>query len=544
MASGMPILLPGQPEKPSPITVLTALAAERMRRDCQLFMRRAWPVIEPKPCVWNWHMDAILEHLVYVTQGDIRFLMVCVPPRSTKSLLGSVGWPVWHWLQRPQTQFICASYTTELSGGFAGLARRLMESSWFQQFYGHLFYLLPDDNKRDFYRNNRGGYRISTSVKGGITTGLGGDIQVLDDPLSADDALSDAETNNALIWHDGVWRSRVNDPNRSQKVYIAQRLRENDILGHVAEREGHRWVKLILPMEYEKKHFCVTFKNDGTGIKPNDPPIFTDPRKVEGELLNPMRFNSITAETERDTVGQRTWNAQYQQRPEGQGGLILKRHWWRPWVYPDWHPQAGKPRELPQFIEVAQVYDTAMEEDEEADYSARTTWGVFALNEQEKDPKTGRLVDRRQRICALLLDMMEEQLEFPDLRSEVIASAKHWDPDVILIEKKASGHSLIQELRRKRLPVKAVKIPTKDKVARAKQASVMLEQGCIFYVPTRKEALHVIDRAAKFPGGPKDIVDTLSMAWQYMRRHSDLTLNDDDTDEEISPFKWRSIRYG
>lgn len=541
----MPPIIAGlQPEKAPPRAILTGIAAERQRRDIGLFSRRAWQIIEPKRCVWNWHMDAILEHLVYVTQFEIRFLMICVPPRTSKSLLASVLWPVWHWLQTPESQFICASYTTKLSANLAGLSRRLIESAWFQQFYGHEFFLLPDDNKRELYRNNKGGYRISTSVKGGISTGFGGDIQVIDDPLSADDAKSDTETNNAIVWHDGTFRSRVNDPNRSRKVVIAQRLRDNDLPGHLMDREGHRWVQLVLPMEHDKRRKCITYLNAGQGVEKDAIAIFQDPRTDDGELLNPKRFNSQTAYDEKEVVPARDWNAQYQQQPEGQGGLILKRKWWRQWVYPEWHPRAGQQRDLPEFMEIIQVYDTALEEDEEADFSAQTTWGIFMHQENEKDPNTGRVTDGRSRVCALMLDMMEDRLEFPDLRAEVIRRYYDFKPDYILVEKKASGHGLVQELKRKNLPVKAVKLTDGgDKVARARTSSLMLEKGCIFYVPN-KWSMHVIDRAAKFPAGQhKDIVDTLSIAWQYMRRHSDLTLPDDEDDHEVAPFTWKR-KYG
>lgn len=538
------LLLPGQPAKPSPTAILTALAAERMRRGFGLFARRAWHIIEPKPCVWNWHMDAICEHLVYVTLEDIRLLMIMVPPRTSKSLLTSVLWPVWHWIQKPESQFISASYEKSVALGFSGLSRRLIESSWFKQFYAQDFFLLQDDNRKEYYTNSKGGYRVTTSVDG-KTTALGGDIQLLDDPMNAKDANSDAVRNSSISWHDNSWRSRVNDPNKSQKVYIAQRLHDADIPGHVIAQEGHRWVQLMLPMEHETRRTCITYLNDGTGVKPDAKPIFKDPRKVDGELLNPKRFNKETAATEKDAMSERDWNAQFQQQPEGQGGLILKRKWWRQWKWPEWHPLAGRERELPEFIEIIQVYDTALEEDEEADYSARTTWGIFAHRESEKDEKTGRTKDGRQRICAIMLDMMEQKLEFPDLRAEVISSYHEFMPDYVLVEKKASGHGLVHELKRKNIPVKAIKLTDGgDKVARVRTSSLMLEKGCIFYV-SRKWSMHVIDRAAKFPSGAhKDLVDTLSIAWQYMRRHSDLQLPDDDSDSETAPFAWPKRKYG
>lgn len=489
-------------------------------------------------------MSAILEHLVYVTLGDIRNLMVCVPPRMTKSLLSSVLWPVWHWLQQPGTQFLFASYDMSLTLRDAGLSRRLIESGWFQQFYGDQFYLLPDDNVKKMFRNDKGGYRLSTSVDG-KTTGEGGDIQCLDDAHNAKQVESDVQRASAITWHDNAWRSRMNDPNKTQKVYTGQRTHDGDIYGHVFRTEGHRWVKLELPMEFDPKRICITYPNKGRGVAPEAKEIFRDPRKEEGELLNPKRFDKFTLAAEKEAMSERAYNAQYQQQPEGQGGLILKKHWWKQWVYPEWHPSAGKERELPEFIEIVQVYDTAFEEDEEADFSACTTWGLFAHRESEKDQRTGRIIEGKQRICAMLLDWMEERLSFPDLRRVAIQSDRHWSPDWILIEKKASGHSLIQELKRKKLPIKAVKIPSNmDLVARVHEASLMLEKGCIYYVP-RKWSVRLIEQVAKFPNGEHDDTEsTLSMAWMFMRKYHDLTLPDDEPVEEIAPFKWKKQRYG
>lgn len=541
----LPALIPPRTAARSPSQVLTEIASERHRRDFELFAQRAWHIIEPKRCVWNWHMSAIAEHLVYVTQGEIRNLMINIPPRMTKSLLTSVLWPVWDWLHNPGRQFICASYDLKLALRDAVLSRRLIESAWFQNQYAAEFFLLADENQKQMYRNSEGGYRITTSVNG-ASTGYGGDIQCLDDPHNAKKVESDTDRHNALTWHDNAWRSRMNDPNKTQKVYTGQRTHDVDIFGHVMEMEGKRWVRLELPMEFDAKRVCITFPNKGRGVQPGAKQIFKDPRKLDGELLNPKRFNKFTAAEEREAMSRRAWDAQYQQQPEGQGGLILKRHWWKQWVWPDWHAEAGKDRPLPEFMEIIQVYDTAFEEDEEADFSARTTWGMFHYRESILDEKTGRLREGKQRICALLLDMMEERLEYPELRKEALDSNEDFAPDQILIEKKASGHSLIQELRKKGLPIKAVKLTDGgDLTARVHAASLMLEKGCIYYIP-RRWAQRVIEQGAKFPNADHDdIVATLAIAWMYMRRFYDLSLPDDDEQHEISPWKWkRKSGYG
>lgn len=540
----LPTIASDPTERPSPQAILTALAGERMRREFRLFAQRGWQIVEPKACIWNWHMDAICEHLLYVTQGEIRNLMVMIPPRMTKTTLCSVLWPVWHWVQRPGAQFMGAGYEQSLVLEAAQASRRLIESPWFQRFYGGDWYLLPDENKKELYRNSSGGYRISTSVNG-KTAGFGGDIQLLDDPHNTKNAESDAIRISAIEWHDNSWRSRMNNPNTTQKVYVAQRTHDADIFGHVLGMEENRWTVLRLPMEFDPKRICITYPNNGKGVRPDAKAIFRDPRKIDGELLNPKRFDADTAQTEKDAMSNRAWNAQYQQQPEGQGGLILKRPWWKQWVYPEWHPEAGKERLLPDFIEVIQVYDTAFEEDEEADFSARTTWGIFTHRESEKDPKTGRLREGKQRICALLLDWFEDRVGFPELREEMIAANAEFSPEWILIEKKASGHSLIQEGRKKQLPIKAVKLTDGgDLVSRIHMASLMLEKGCIYFLP-RKWSYKLIEQVAKFPNGEHDDTEaTLAIAWQFMRKYHDLSLPDDEEPAEIAPFRWKKRKYG
>lgn len=535
----------------SPVRALTAIAAEQMRREFRIFVKRAWPLIVPTPVIWNWHMDALCEHLAYVTMGEIRFLMIGIPPRMSKTMISSVMWPCWHWLHVIGEQFLTASVDENLAVDAARLSRRLMESSWFQNLYPGQVVLHDDENQAKLYRNTRGGYRQVASVAGNVT-GWGGSVQILDDAHNAKKVESDAIRQATLQWHDNAWRSRLNNPMTAKKVYIGQRTHEADVYGHVLAQEGYRWVNLVMPLEFDPKRICITYPNKGKGVEKGAKVIYRDPRTIEGEILDPKRFDAETAKIEKSIMSDRAWAAQYQQAPVGQGGFIFKRDKWRQWTYPEWHKEAGKERDLPEFFEIIQVYDTAFEEKEEADFSARTTWGIFTYDDadapsQEKNRRRG--VGRR--VGAMLLDRLQERLSYPDLRDEVIASDEAFSPDWILVEKKASGHSLVQELRRKRLPVKAVSLAgssgrgrgSGDLIARAHEASLMLDKGCIFYVP-RKWAFEVIENASKFPNAEHDdLVATLVIAWQYMRRYYDLTLPDDETDE-IAPFGWgKKMRY-
>ncbi|SRR5260221_337863 len=527
---------------------LLGISAKLYRRNFALFAQTAWTQLLPEPPIWNWHMDAICDHLTAVTMGMVRFLMVNVPPRMSKTMLCSVLWPAWHWLHEPGEQFLFASADDRLAKDSSILSRRLIEGSWYRSYFPDEFEIYDDENQVGMYRNTEGGYRQTASVQGRVT-GMGGTIQVLDDPHDAKKVESDVVRLGTIAWHDNAWRSRVNNPEKAKKVYIGQRTHSEDCFGHVLEGEKKRWCVVTLPMTFDSRDVCVTYPNNGEAPLTDQEPLFRDPRTVDGEMLNPKRFSAKTAAAEKLIMSERAWDAQYQQKPVGTGGLILKRHWWRPWVYPEWRPEAGAERPMPQFTEVIQVYDTAFEEQEENDFSARTTWGLFNHTEQRFDKRTGRVTNDTTRVAAMLLDMMMEKFTFPDLRDEVIQSYADFDPHWILIEKKASGHDLVNELKRKNIPVKAVRLSGSsgrrggegDLIARANSASLMLEKGCIFH-PPRPWAEKTIDYAGKFPNGPqgsRDIVSTLVIAWMYLRRYHDLQLPDDEPVGEIAPWQWQ-----
>ena len=526
---------------------LTQIAAEETRRSLRVYCKRAWGQLQPQKLIWNWHADAICDHLAYVTMGEIRFLMVSMPPRESKTMLCSVLWPSWHWLHEPGEQFLTAGVDDQLARDSAILSRRLIESQWYQGQYPGEIILYDDENTAGMYRNRKGGYRMIGSLQGRIT-GVGGTIQILDDPHDAKKIESDKVRHNALTWHDNAWRSRLNNPDQAKKVYVGQRTHDMDIFGHVLEQEGNRWCHLIIPQEYNPAKRTVTFLNRGEGKAPDAKPIFEDPRTQEREILNPKRMSAATVNAEKRIMSEAAWQAQHNQAPTGAGGLILKSHWWRLWVQPEWRLNAGAERPLPRFDQIIQVWDTALteEEEEDNDFSACTTWGTFNYTEQFLDKTTGRPVTGMTRTCAMLLDAVAERYAYPDLREVAIKLNADFAPDLILVEKKVSGHSLVQELKRKRLPVKAVLLSGSggkregDLVARAKSASLMLEKGCIFY-PPRPYAYAVKEECAKFPNGDHDdYVSSCAMAWMYMRRYYDLQLPDDERDE-VSPWAWKQL---
>lgn len=531
---------------------LTQIQGELARRDFHRFFTDAWPMMDPAPLDSTWHLAALCEFLSYVSQGEILRLIVSMPPRMTKSLSCSVAWPVWEWVDNPATQWLTSSYDVGLSTRDALKSRRLIETTWFRDRYKDSFSIRGDENQKSRYSNTVGGHRIAIS-SGGRTTGEGGDIILLDDSHNAREAYSDVKRENIIEWYDNAMRSRLNNQNTGRIVHVGQRVHDADVIGHIIAKEGRctieedgKWVHLVMPNEFRPHLRCRLSLPKHIKRAAEDPDfkapiVFEDPRTEKDELLCPNRLGLEATIALKPPVGMslRDYNSQYQQDPAADDGLILKRSWWQKWQYPDWHPLSHKRRPMPECEYIVQIYDTAFEEKEENDYSARTTWGVFTFQPERMHPTTGVLIKSSEKRCLLLLEAWRDKIPFPDLRREAMRSYDDMNPDMVLIEKKASGHSLIQEMRRAGVRVKAVDPKGKDKIMRAHMSSAPLEQGCIFYVPGHNEAVDVIEECAKFPIAKNDdYTDTVVIALAFLRRMGSIEYFDEE-DDEMNLFKPR-----
>lgn len=459
------------------------------------FVKQSWNVVEPGvPFVPSWHIEMICEHLEAVSKGDIRRLLINIPPRHSKSTIVSVMWPMWEWISQPQEKFLCASYSGQLSTRDNLKARRLVQSPWYQERWSDNFCLSGDQNAKQRFENDHTGYRIATSV-GGTATGEGGSRLIIDDPHGAQDAQSDAMRNSALEWFDQVWSSRLNDPKRDAMVTVMQRLHEQDVSGHSLKQGG--WEHVCIPAEWDGVHRTTSLGE-------------YDPRTNIGSLICPDRFGPAEIALLKRSLGEYGTAGQLQQQPAPVGGGILKTKHFQFW------PQG---RELPAMDLVVQSYDTAFEEKEQNDPSACTVWGVF---------------EEKGRRCALLLDAWADQLSYPNLRAKAVEEwhsvygktkvRKGRKADVALIEKKASGQSLLQDLRAANVPVVPY-LPQGGKVPRAHQAAPILELDCIYIPESSKEpgtfvtwARDFVEQCGKFPNAEHDdYVDTFTQAMIYLR---------------------------
>jgi len=487
---------------------LEQVQAERYRRSLREFTKAAWPTIEPgSDYTSGWHLDAISDHLEAVIEGEIKRLIINIPPRHSKSISTAVVLPAWTWATQPSKKFLYASYSASLSIRDSTKCRRLIDSPWYQAHFGDKFHLSGDMNQKSRFENSENGIRLSTSVAGSLT-GEGGDCIILDDVNNVVEADSQKVRQGVIDWWDQAMQSRLNDPKTGAFIVIQQRVNEQDLTGHILANElGNEWDHLVLPARYEIGHPTPVRSSLG----------FTDPRTEEGELLWPERFGEKELSTLERGLGSYAAAGQLQQRPSPKGGGILKASWWVPW----------EREELPEVSYVIQSWDTAFETKESSSYSARTTWGVFKHNGHD---------------CLIVLDMWYDKVNYPELRKLAQEAYDDWEPDAVLIEKKASGASLLHDLRQAGVPVLAYS-PDRDKVARAHAASALLEDGRIYY-PKRKWAEDLISICAAFPAAKNDdVVDTATQAWLRLRKGWFLGHTEDLTEDD-EPETQRITLYG
>jgi hypothetical protein len=281
------------------------------------FVEAAWPSLDPSAFQASWAIEAICEHLQAVTEGQIRKLLVNVPPRCGKTLVTSVCFPAWTWaraersyLSGPQVRFLCGSYNDDLSLQNSTKHRQLLLSPWYQKYWGKRFKLTPEQNTKSHFNTSAGGSRISTSARGSLL-GVGGDLVLIDDPQNMLSVESDAERLTARTWWREISTTRLNDPKQSAIVVIMQRLHEEDVSGVILSSEwGSEWTHLMVPMQCEWRRHCVTslgwqdprgLDDNGNSLVaversgerlPRDHEAALELEKREGALTWPERFGA------------------------------------------------------------------------------------------------------------------------------------------------------------------------------------------------------------------------------------------------------------
>lgn len=459
-------------------------------RSLASFSKMAWPHMgEFGKYHHNWHIDAIAEHLEAVSDGQIKRLLINIPPRFMKSSLCSVAWPAWTWIRKPSIRWLCASHSLQLAIRDNRKCRNLIESQWYQSHWSNTFNFTKDQNAKSRFENNQGGYKLAVSV-GSSLTGEGGDIIVIDDPHNAQD-IDHAQRVATLDWFDGALSTRLNDPATGAMVLIMQRLHSKDLAGHVLDRGD--WEQLVLPAEYEgSKHV--------TSIG------WSDPRTETGQLLWPQRVGPIMVAELKHILGSMRYAAQYQQQPVPASGGQFKQEYFRYYK----REQIGKDLyfvvdqggdmvrypddKITRFLTV----DLAVSKKQEADYTVIALWG------QTPDKKL------------LLLDLIRSHMSNPEQVAAITRAHQQHSPAFIGIETVAYQLALVQQLQSKGLPVKEYK-PKGDKVGRATIASVLYEQGSIYHPTSSYWLVDYETELLRFPKAEHDdCVDVVSVAAYYL----------------------------
>ena len=470
----------------------TELEAERLRRSFPAFVERGWHVVEPAPFVPGFHLDAICGHLEAVARGEIRRLLINVPPRHGKSLLVSVLWPAWVWASRPETRFLFASYAHSLSLRDSGRCRRLVESDWYRARWGGRVELVDDMRTKERFELTAGGARIATSV-GGWATGEGGDVIVIDDPHKIEEASSPAAREATIEWFDGTMSTRQNDPRTSATVIVGQRLHERDLFGHLVAQGDLE--HLCLPAEFERSH---PFR------WPHDP------RRVEGDLLWPERFGAAELADLKRSLGSQQTASQLQQRPAPAEGAVFRREWWR------WYP----PEKAPVVVDrVLQSWDLTFGDGAGADYVVGQAWAAVG-------PDRYLLRQIRER-----LSFVDQIAAIEELTEWVNARYPRHRGHAIIGEEAANGTAMVSVLKRTLQSVVGER-PRGIKLARASAVTPQVEAGNVFLpgapnadgagydarvTPAWVQAF--VHEAETFPSGAyDDQVDAMAQALSRLRR--------------------------
>ena len=454
-----------------------------LRCDLASFIRRSFRELNPQTgYLPGRHIPLIADYFQRVECGEIKRLIVTMPPRSLKSHCASIAFPAWCLGRNPSLNIICVSYGQDLAEKFGRDCRSVLQSSWYEETFATR--LGARQAVHDFHTTLKGSRR-ATSV-GGPLTGYGGDLIIIDDPIKPEDALSETLRVAANQWFGNTLLSRLNNKETGAIVIVMQRLHQDDLAGHVMEAGG--WTVLNLPaIAEEDEHFEIR------SAFPVRPYV-----RKRGEALHPERESLKTLLELKRTMGDFTFQSQYQQKPMPVDGNLIKVEWL---CYYEGLPH--------RFDRVVQSWDTANKAGELNDYSVCTTWGVH---------------DRR----FYLLEVVRQRLNFPDLERRVIAEASKYPGCVILIEDKASGTQLIQTLNDKFIyDVVPYRAPAgMDKTMRLHAQSIHFENGRVL-LP--KEAPWLKDYVGELLGFPgmryDDQVDSTTQALDYLREPDELELH-------------------
>ena len=438
------------------------ISSDLARKDFMAYCKTVWPEF-----IEGNHHKVMAQKFNGLATGKIKRLIVNMPPRHTKSEFASYLLPSWLMGLNPKLKIIQATHTGELAVRFGRKVRNLMNSTDYSLVFPEVK-LRQDSSAAGRWETHEGGEYFAAGV-GGAITGRGADLMIIDDPHSEQDALSPAALENAYEWYTSGPRQRLQPGGAI--VIVMTRWSEIDLTGKLLKQQSRD----ILADQWEVVEF---------------PALLDDEKVLWPEFWKKDELLKVKASL---SVGK--WEAQWQQNPTSETSAILKREWWQKWEKED----------IPPLSYVMQSYDTAFSKQTNPDYSAITTWGVF-YPEEGGPPNI------------ILCDARRGRWDFPDLRRIAQEEYSYWDPECVLIEAKASGMPLTQELRQMGIPVQNYS-PSRgnDKFTRVNSIAPLLESGLV-WAPDTRWAEEVIEECAAFPAGENDdFVDTVTQALRRFR---------------------------
>jgi predicted phage terminase large subunit-like protein len=445
-----------------------------LRNDFYSFVQAAFPIVASQQALLgNWHVEAMTYALERVRCGEIKRLIITLPPRSLKSICASVALPAFALGHDPTCKFICVSYAQGLAEKHANDCRALMQSPMYRRVFQTR--ISPQKDTQLEFVTTGGGYRLATSV-GGTLTGRGGNFIVLDDALKPQDAYSETARSNLTQWYSNTLLSRLDSKAEDAIVVVMQRLHVDDFVAYLLDQQG--WTHLNLP-----------------AIAETEQRIQLGPRRYHirrpGEVLHSEREPLSVLEQLKQSMGSMNFSAQYQQSPVPEGGNLIKRNWFG--VYDEAPTPAPSDR-------IIVSWDTALSARELSSYSACMV--VLVRGES-----------------VYILDVFRERLEYPELKRKVIEVHHRWklytDNYALLIEKMGSGMSLIQDLKCEHIHAVAVQ-PKEEKVIRMNAQTARIEAGSVL-LPRRARWLDdFLQEVLAFPAsGHADQIDAFSQALNH-----------------------------
>ena len=463
----------------------TALVREKAQKNFMAFVKEMWPGF-----IHGRHHALMAKKFEEIAEGKLKRLIINMPPRHTKSEFASNMLPAWFLGRFPDKKVIQCSNTADLSVGFGRKVRNLVDSEQYSKIFPNVS-LRADSKAAGRWATSHNGDYFAIGV-GGTVTGKGADLLIIDDPHSEQEArLAQGDPtvfDSVYEWYTSGPRQRLQPGGAI--IIVMTRWSDKDLTGKVLKNDASEWEVIELP-----------------AIMPSGKPLW--PEFWSLEELSALK----------EELPPYKWNAQYQQKPTGEEGAIVKRDWWRRW-------ESDRP---PRCEFIIQSWDTAFTKSQRADYSACTTWGVFHLNEDESD------------VNIILLDALKEKWEFPELKDNAKRMYDEWEPDACIIEAKAAGAPLIFELRRMGVMVSDyTPVRGNDKFVRLNSVTDLFRSGKV-WAPETRWADELIEEMARFPNAEHDdLTDSATQALIRFRQGGFLRLDSDEEDDDLGFRRKRS----